>query len=285
MSGTIDSTSTSACYLHFKGDISEASYTNFMASDPPAVKTATIINNKFYYMTIRCNLENVTFSDYRVRPMIVMESETDFTYEPYNANIYSVTFPSSAGTVYRGELTVNKDGSGKLLVDWWGKELIDSENFSSVSSWEGEHRAFRYSSTNRPTAYATSAGTSVGNCICSHFKVDGVISSSTVTGFTAYNNYLQFRPANVANITDEMWQNWVTEQYQNGTPLTVAYKIREPITYDLTALQVRSLFGINNIWADTGSISYINYFTNNFTDIDEYIKIQNNSNIATLSET
>lgn len=39
------------------------------------------------------------------------------TFEPYAANTYAVTFPTAAGTVYGGTLTVNSDGSGTLTVD------------------------------------------------------------------------------------------------------------------------------------------------------------------------
>ena len=35
--------------------------------------------------------------------------------DPYRK--VEITFPSSAGTVYGGTLTVNKDGSGELVVD------------------------------------------------------------------------------------------------------------------------------------------------------------------------
>jgi hypothetical protein len=46
-----------------------------------------------------------------------MVAEDVENYEPYTGADYSITFPQSAGTVYGGELTVNKDGSGELVVD------------------------------------------------------------------------------------------------------------------------------------------------------------------------
>ena len=42
---------------------------------------------------------------------------TDTAYHPYTGNQLSITFPSEAGTVYGGTLTLNPDRTGKLVVD------------------------------------------------------------------------------------------------------------------------------------------------------------------------
>ena len=240
MSGSISSTSTSACYLHFKGDVSESSYTNYMASDPPNVKPATVISNKFYYMTIRCNLADVTFNNYRVRPMIVMEDETDYAYEPYNTTIYSVTFPSSAGTVYGGELTVNKDGACELLVDRVSAK-ISSTAWTRIES--GDVVAYRCSATGKKTGYAT--------VISSIYKTGNTSDSGegTITGRST-NLYIFIVDSRFSSTND--WLAAVGEE-------TFVYELATPVSYSLTIPQVRSLLGINNILADTGKINEADY--------------------------
>ena len=47
-----------------------------------------------------------------------------------------------------------------------------------------------------------------------------------------------------------------------GGSIKVVYKIKTPITYDLTSLQVIEILkGLNNLYADTGDIS-VEYWTN-----------------------
>ena len=49
-------------------------------------------------------------------PYIYRDNETDFTWVSPTRNNYEITFPTDAGTVYGGTLTVNEDGSGTLVV-------------------------------------------------------------------------------------------------------------------------------------------------------------------------
>ena len=48
---------------------------------------------------------------------MICPAEFDNTYDGYTGATYAVTFPTAAGTVYGGTLTVNSDGSGTLRVD------------------------------------------------------------------------------------------------------------------------------------------------------------------------
>ena len=42
------------------------------------------------------------------------------------------------------------------------------------------------------------------------------------------------------------------QQYANGTPVTICYPLAEPIEIQLTPNQINSLYGVNNLWADSG---------------------------------
>lgn len=55
-------------------------------------------------------------------------------------------------------------------------------------------------------------------------------------------------------------QAFLAEQEQAGTPVTVCYEIASPFTVQLTAQQLQTLVGTNNIWADTGNIE-VKYWT------------------------
>ena len=58
---------------------------------------------------------------------ITVANGDDSTAEDYEAETYTITFPDTAGTVYGGTLTVNKDGTGELLITW-----------ANIASYDGE---------------------------------------------------------------------------------------------------------------------------------------------------
>ena len=62
--------------------------------------------------SIRVNA-NQTYQNAIFKPMVRSASDTDPTFEPYQEETYSITFPSEAGTVYGGTLDVT---SGVLTV-------------------------------------------------------------------------------------------------------------------------------------------------------------------------
>ena len=85
---------------------------------------------------------------------------------------------------------------------------------------------------------------------------------------------------NVANISDsgtymrlyfylDGSQTTVTEYnaWLVDHPITCVYQLAEPVTYSITAPQVRTLLGANNIWADAGPIS-VEYTADTKTYID-----------------
>jgi hypothetical protein len=46
-----------------------------------------------------------------------------------------------------------------------------------------------------------------------------------------------------------------------SNPLQAVYELATPTTYQLTPTQVKSLLGTNNVWADTGDIEELEYFS------------------------
>ena len=44
-----------------------------------------------------------------------------------------------------------------------------------------------------------------------------------------------------------------------NNPITIAYPMSNPVSYQLTPTEVKTLLGNNNIWSDTGSVSSCEY--------------------------
>lgn len=57
-------------------------------------------------------------------------------------------------------------------------------------------------------------------------------------------------------------QAYIEQQYENGTPLEIVYKIDTPIEIQLTPTQINTIIGNNNIFCDTGDTSLT------FNDLD-----------------
>jgi hypothetical protein len=179
------------------------------------------------------------------------------TYEAYTGNnTYSITFPQAAGTVYGGELTVNKDGSGSLVVDRYN--VTNIEDFTMGLYTSGNRRRFEFINTtnNIPNIKGTSA------CITSHFEVlttganvpfgNMIISAGSQDYYTFFDRDERF--ADVA-----AFKSWLQEEENKGTPVQIVIELATPVTYSLTPGQVKTLLGVNNIWADTGDIISVTY--------------------------
>ena len=59
-------------------------------------------------------------------------------------------------------------------------------------------------------------------------------------------------------------------------PFNIVYSLATPVTYTLTPTEIRTLLGINNIWADTGNVT-VKYrvdpevIADNVDDIEDYV--------------
>lgn len=76
------------------------------------------------------------------------------------------------------------------------------------------------------------------------------------------NGELVVDRAQIASYNGEtLPSTWISDRdvYTSGTTPTigaqVVYKLAEPIHYPLTAIDIKTLLGTNNIWADTGDVS------------------------------
>ena len=169
-------------------------------------------------------------------------------YEPYQGETYSITFSSEAGTVYSGTLDVT---TGELVVD---KASVDL----GTLTWA-------YASANSLFNSSLPLG-KLGNntkgywAVCSNYQANynasfagwGAFPDKTVSAGCQYDSSTY---KNLV-IKDTAYTDAATfATAMNGVQLV--YELATPVTYNLTPTEITSLFGINNIWADTGDITAV----------------------------
>ena len=170
---------------------------------------------------------------------------TATTYEPYQGDIFDITFPSEAGTVYGGTVDLTK---GKLVVDRAMYTITGNEPFA-------------YSGTTK-TYYANGIINNIANYSYTDAFVgisDKFLPAPNTTGTADWNmttenwvgystNGLRFRIQNFAE--DDVAG---VKEFLAGT--SVVYPLATPVTYDLTPQEIAMFKGVNNLWANTGDIS------------------------------
>jgi hypothetical protein len=190
---------------------------------------------------------------YDPNTLMIEEGSVATEYESYLGTTYSITFPSSAGTVYGGELTVNKDGTGMLIVD------KADYTFSTGRTWTYQSNNKRFYSTALSNMKLVSSFSSKANALSDQYKIVSVddLSGSTdyalaigVNASSSSSRYIWAR--NLSCTTSQEMNNAL-----NGVHLV--YELSEPVIYQLAVPQVHSLLGINNIFADTGDVLSIDY--------------------------
>lgn len=198
---------------------------------------------------------SLTISEFQI------EAGNSFTeYTPFvSRSTYEITFPSEAGTVYGGELTVNEDGTGTLTASYAKHTFTGQETLSgTVSGGINFNTAYWGTSlTMKPGTYYTDDKVKVSELP----KVNVSTGLGMLIG--ANNHYMYIYHADqISGVTDiDTFRTWLTG-------LEVTYPLNVPVIYQLTAPQVNTLLGLNNIWADTGDIA-VEYHADPTIFVDE----------------
>lgn len=179
------------------------------------------------------------------------DAETE--YEQTNSATIPITFPTEAGTVYDGNVVINEDGSGVLTVD---RALVNISAVTASMQTSGETTIIRLTVSDKENSkgnllyadrYICSdhAVSSLANAVTTLNNLgDGSCAASINTG-SPYVYILDTRYSDVSS--------WKTA----NADCMIAYQLATPITYNLTAQQITSLLGTNNVWCDTGDTSVI----------------------------
>ena len=152
--------------------------------------------------------------------------------------VYPITFPSQAGTVYGGTLTVNKDGSGSLVVDM--EYVSDTWANGLYATDLGDNVRKLFMTVNNHIS-----GQEKGNNKCN-------IAMWSYSYNNDYSHWYSF-----GNSKDIYL--FLPENTPGNTVVQFVCEIATPVTYTLTPGQVKTLLGVNNIWADTGNILSVTY--------------------------
>ena len=228
-----------------------------------SVSEAVTIPDGIYY--IKLSFRNDTTN-------IQVERGSATAYEAYAGQTYSISFPSSAGTVYGGTLTINRDGSGSLVVDRGLITIDGTETFIDVTS----ANVF-YAIKDALSAY----GVSTTDDYCNMFKpVQATGSSYMADGDIAR----QTTNNNRLFVKSSVFAGWTASQlatYFASNNLKISLKLATPQTYSLTANQVRTLLGYNAIWADAGQVS-VTYRKGSLADLTSMTNVESRT-LSTLS--
>ena len=194
-------------------------------------------------------------------------SESDTTFEPYNGTTYDITFPSSAGTVYGGSLDVT---AGTLTVDRGG---VDLGTLDWTISSSGQFRT-----TLTPSEYRVVGGQITA--LSSSYKL---WNGSGSDDFNALDYVItvgngKITSASVA-IRDSRYST--TADFKSGVSgQTVVYELATPLTITIDPVTIRTMLGLNNLWAGTGSIEECVYAADTKMYIEELTKPSEDDMVA-----
>lgn len=189
-------------------------------------------------------IDNVT-----VYPMVTLESQWDGgEYEQYKGTKYPISF-GSADTVYGGTLDVT---TGMLTVT--NKRINDLSALTWQYYTAGTNPLFRASISGRK--FGTDADGITGMCSMYKFYRNTTLSTLTSTlpdknlGFQTTAAWFAIRDDSYTDV--DSFKAAIAGQ-------SLVYPLETPISYQLTPTEVKTLLGINNIWADTGDITNLEY--------------------------
>ena len=170
---------------------------------------------------------------------------TATTYEPYAGNTYSITFPDAAGTVYGGTLDVT---TGKLTIKTRGVQI---NRFSDAWGAGINGYAVYYSLTGTTHVISSESDRAL---LKSNIFTHSNGSRSNMRLYTyggsdgadKVNTFIL--PASVTSLAEA--NTWLTNLSE---PLFCTFLLATPVEYTLTPVEVATLLGYNNIWADCGN--------------------------------
>lgn len=167
------------------------------------------------------------------------KGSTSTAYEAYNGQQYTISLD---GTIYGGTLDVT---TGVLTVDRAVATLNGSESWSTNSATTGLY-------------YLTISG--IKNAT-GHIK-SNMFKETTVSGVNMVVGEMKFVSPNIVNFKTSYAtvDAWKTALASDNVQLL--YELNTPFTVQLTAEEVTTLKGQNNIWADCGNVLELSYSAN-----------------------
>ena len=174
-------------------------------------------------------------------------------YEPYKERTYPITFPTESGTIYGGYVDVT---GGELVVN---RAIVDLGTLSWLYTSGATYPRF--------SAMVTGAkgydGGVTAKGVCSAYPI--------VSQNEGYHGAKTKCIAIVGGGYVWAWDSAYTDAESFKTAMTgvqLCYELAEPIHYSLSPIEIRSLLGQNNIWANTGNTA-VEYL---MSDVSWYVE-------------
>lgn len=180
-------------------------------------------------------------------------------------NIYAIAFPSEAGTVYGGILTINEDGSGDLVVNM-AKVDLSALTWNIYTAISDNSVFYAY----LPNILKPNPdNVTVPNAICDRYKAIAVPSVTTWNTNDYSFGYLT-QPDRLAIRDTSMIGKTGAEFKDAMSNVDFVGELATPTTYQLAAqLVIMLLDGTNNVWSNAGNIIQLQYYANSKGYIDE----------------
>lgn len=203
-------------------------------------------------------------SNVTVYPMIRPASITDATYEPYNGATYPITFPTAAGTVYGGALTVNSDGSGTLTV------TTEKRTLNGDTSWGG---VATDSVSGITRAYSGASYGDIDIIACDSLMVDNAYTAVNHIGKQSAGTRYFITPSYIQGLTSVAEVKAALTEH----PIEAVFTLATPTTYALSAVQVATMLnGVNNVWTDAAGTLTTEYYASTGLYVEKKVNAQRN---------
>lgn len=174
-------------------------------------------------------------------------------YQPYCGETFTIPL---GNTMYDGTLDV---AAGLLTVTHKGVNFIGDETWILYPGDIAKYGICFYTTDLSDSAYGAQLSR------CSHFtNINDAWNTSNKDRIGIYSDNKTavakyFRPPNANVSTVDQFKAWLSSQNAAGTPVTLVYKLAEPITIHLTPTEIYALSGVNTIYADTGNVTVSGY--------------------------
>lgn len=212
-------------------------------------QTLTIELDKFSTVSIACReYDNTEITDFTAQ---IELGSAATSYESFVGNTtYPITFPASAGTVYGGTLTINADGSGELTVTMAEVDL-------GTLTWTKRTTMGR-TYFGAPLLDMLSAENRTLKIWCTQYaSVVGGIPYGDIPDKSIYNTTIS--QANSICVIDTSYDSGTANDFASAMSeigVKAFYPLAQPAaSIPLTASQITTLLGANNIWADCGDVT------------------------------
>ena len=205
------------------------------------------------------------------KPMIRFSTISDTSYAPYSSSTILISLSAvTGGTVYSGELTINRDGSGTLVVDKAMQTYNGSENWVLNANGNGRFYYEHIASGSAPASeYAD-------NSMC---NIATYRNSNTVYGayYARGSAGIYFNKLNSSDTLEAFQTRLATNNAQ------IIYPLAEPLTYTFTADQLTTLLGTNTIWTNTSGDLEIEYDNGVYNSMETEVMDGSTDSVLLLS--